>query len=332
MQAIVVNNRCSKLIELPLSPVPAKWVRLCVEAVGICGTDLSKLNQELDLSCHTPILGHEFFGKVQEIGDRCSGNFSIGDWVVGSPLIKCGECFSCQIGTENLCSKGKAIGRTHPGAFAEDLMIPEENLIKISKPLDEFVLSDPLAVCIHALSLLRDSKPREVLVIGDGAIGSLLAWLLNLKKWDVVVLGRHPENLSILKEKGIKALDSLEGSVSFDVVFEAVGRSQSETIESCFKFVRSRGEIIGLGVFNSEHRYSFKLRDFLIREVSLIGSNAYCFKDFESSVALIETHHVDLANFITGSYPLADFSTAIAHAQRKLVGAVKIILRPGGSR
>ena len=90
--------------KLALEEVPVPRVErpddvlLEVEAVGICGTDLHILHVPPGLRANPGIvLGHEYTGRVVQVGDAVDG-CGPGDRVVVDPNVTCGRCGYCRRG------------------------------------------------------------------------------------------------------------------------------------------------------------------------------------------------------------------------------------------
>lgn len=330
MKAIVVTEEGIEQKEIELGFLPKQWARIEVARAGLCGSDVAKiLGGTLPLS-HTRILGHEFYGQIVEFNGHTTG-ISTGDWVVGMPVLGCGTCYACTHQQQNLCTEAQAIGRTLSGAFAEFVDIPLANVVRISNShsLDPYVLADPLAVCVHASKLgASTSTFQNCLVIGDGAIGSLLAWLLREQGCNTWIKGVHPDNLCFIERFGVKVLTTESVNDYFDVVYETVGRAQFDTLNESLRTVRWGGCVIVLGVFASGYTYPLIARDLFMREVQLKGSNAYVPTEFKEAVELISTHSTVLCGFISHRFPLFRFQDALVVARQKQGYTMKIILQP----
>lgn len=66
-----------------------------VMAVGICGSDIPRVNQ---YGAHVSpiIVGHEFGGQIVKTGDKVT-KFKAGDRVTCPPLIPCFKCKYCEM-------------------------------------------------------------------------------------------------------------------------------------------------------------------------------------------------------------------------------------------
>lgn len=103
---------------------------------GICGTDIHEYQEGANLCPTTPhpitgetvplTFGHEFSGKVEEVGEGCSDKWNVGDRVVVQPIIYDGECGACEDGLINCCAKNGFTGLSgFGGGLAEHIVVPE---------------------------------------------------------------------------------------------------------------------------------------------------------------------------------------------------------------
>lgn len=329
MKAMILQEGRLGLSEAQLLPLQEGWARLRLRSAGLCGTDIAKCSVPHLPDNHTHILGHEFVGVVHEMnGDY--GEVKIGDTVVAMPLLPCGQCPNCVQGYTNICMMGRAIGRTEQGAFSAFVDVPVVNLNKISESnSDVFILADPLAVCIHASNLISEkSAPRRCLIIGDGTIACLQAWYQRSCGDDVWMLGKHDAPVSFIAQYGVKPFKAGEGNKDlFDVVFESVGRSQSQTLTVAINHVVPRGEIVVLGVFEQGYLLPMEVRKIFIKEVFLRGTNAYTRAEFDQACQMVNDHGNDLARFVTHWYPVSDLENALQVARSKVGLVLKIGLR-----
>jgi len=331
MKAVVLTENGIELRDVDLGELSPGWARIKVVRVGLCGSDVAKISASSLPTWHTKILGHEFCGYIVEL-NAPAARLSVNDTVVVTPLIPCHTCDACKRGQENICVQGQAIGRTIQGAFAEFDDVPLENIIQISAKchLESYVLADPLAVCIHASNIADINKStKRCLVVGDGAISCLLAWLLRKKGHEVWMSGIHEESLKFAEGFGVGVVKSPEKH-SFDTVFEAVGRSQRHSLDISLRAVKWGGIIVVLGVFAHGYEYPLVARDFFIGEVRMIGANAYLRSDFEEATRMIRAHNDELSTFISHRFSLVRFDEALATAKSKRGFTMKIVLEMEG--
>ena len=102
-------------------------VLLRVEACAVCRTDLHVADGEL-AQCRYPVTpGHEWCGEIVEVGSAVAG-LEPGLRVAGEGHVTCGHCRNCKGGRREFCHNHTGVGVTRPGAFAEFVVIPAENV------------------------------------------------------------------------------------------------------------------------------------------------------------------------------------------------------------
>ena len=70
------------------------------------------------------VLGHEFSGRVVEIGDQVE-QVDVGERVTAMPSVRvCGTCRYCRTGFYNLCIQRESMGYWHDGSFARTCVVP----------------------------------------------------------------------------------------------------------------------------------------------------------------------------------------------------------------
>ena len=120
-----------------------------VSASGICGSDMHAFMGH-DARRPTPIiLGHEASGTI--VGGPRDGTL-----VTINPPNGCGTCHACRSGKPNICLGRQIISMPpRPGAFAEMVAIPSENLLVVPRAelLQSAALTEPLACSWHAARL-----------------------------------------------------------------------------------------------------------------------------------------------------------------------------------
>jgi len=257
----------------PLAVGP-RDAKIKVLASSICGSDLPVYYWDdpwtMDTIKPGQIIGHEFCGEIVEIGDN-PYSLKIGDYVSAEGHISCGECFHCRSGLAHICPSQKLLGFTHPGAFAEYLVVPAKNIIKLPpsiKPKFATIL-DPIGNAVHATLQSTNLANKSVLVTGAGPVGLFTIVLAKLSgASSIVATDIHKERLDIAKNVGADVVlnpekDNVENYLSsnlkrtngVDVFFEMSG-SASALIQG-FSALRPGGEAILLGLPKEQINFDF---------------------------------------------------------------------------
>ena len=166
------------LKEVPIPLTKPGQVKIRVLKASICGTDLHIYNWDewSRRTIKTPqIIGHEFVGEIVEIGDGVTG-YKIGEVVSGEGHIVCKTCRNCMAGRLHLCKFTVGVGVNRDGCFAEYLVIPAENVVRLVEgiPLDIASFFDALGNAVHT-ALKFDLTGEDVLITGAGPIGIMSA-------------------------------------------------------------------------------------------------------------------------------------------------------------
>jgi len=180
MLAIVKETAGPGLVlrEVPVPQAGPGEVKIKILKTAICGTDLHIYNWDAwsERTIRPPMtIGHEFVGEIVELGDGVSA-YKTGDIVSGEGHIVCGVCRNCMAGRRHLCPNTRGVGVNRDGCFAEYLVIPATNVVRLAEgiPLEVASCFDPLGNAVHT-ALKFDLTGEDVLITGAGPIGIMAA-------------------------------------------------------------------------------------------------------------------------------------------------------------
>lgn len=299
----------------PARPPGFALIRTLV--AGICNTDL-ELQRGYYGFIGAP--GHEFVGVVTQadtpslVGQRVSGEIN----------LACGHCDFCAIGLGRHCPNRTVLGIVkHPGAFAEYLTLPEQNLHVIPDEIstEQAVFIEPLAAACEILDQVHIPQDEHVAVLGDGKLGLLVAQALHAHGAHVTLYGRHEKKLAIAKNAGVEinAGQNLPRA-KYQFVVDATGAR--EGLRQAVSVARPRGTVILKSTIHGE--VPVDTAPVIVNEVTLIGSR--CGR-FEPAIELLQKGRVNVRQMVSADYPLAQAPEAFAEAARP--GVLKVLLRNG---
>ncbi len=302
----------SGAVSLRQFPLPRGRALIRMTTAGICNTDLELLAGYYGFS---GIPGHEFVGIVEKGPPEW-----LGKRVVGEINLACRRCAWCRRGLGRHCPRRTVLGIVkHPGAFAEFLTLPVENLLEVprSLPDDIAVFTEPVAAACEILEQLRIPKGAEVAVLGDGKLGLLIGQVLLAHGLAVHQFGRHPEKLAIVKRRG--ALTAAKPPVArFDYVVDATG--SSEGLSTAVSMCRPRGTVVMKSTVHD--KVALDMATVIVPEITLLGSR--CGR-FAPALKLLKDRKLDVESMIHGRFPLSEAPAAFARAAQK--GTLKILLQ-----
>jgi 2-desacetyl-2-hydroxyethyl bacteriochlorophyllide A dehydrogenase len=313
MRALVyLGPRRMELQEAP-EPLPGPGeVVFQTAAAAICGSDLHGFREASPRRIPPLVMGHEGVGTIAAVGESVDPA-RVGERVVLSPILACGECEQCRAGRTNVCLRGRLVGRELTGAFAERFAVPAGAAVPISAdvPDDVATLTEPLANAVHVTG--RSVRPGDdVLVIGAGPIGTLMARMA-LERGaarHVYVTDPLASRLAFAAAQGATPLTGEDPEAALlaatdgrgvDVVIDAAGFEATWAL--ALRVVRPAGRIeaVGLGAPGA-HVDLFAI---VGKELRVTGSFAWTDEDFADALDLIEAGAIDTAGWFTHA-PLAE--------------------------
>ena len=305
-------------------PTPLKnEVVIEVAAAGICGTDV---HIKHDQAFYTPpvVLGHEYSGKVVEIGSDVS-QVSIGDFVVSPATQYCGICYQCKTGHMNRCTaqNKKILGTSLAnGAFAKYLTVPEYIVHKVPKgvSMEEAALAEPTACVVHSVIDMSPIIPGDVVVVqGPGTMGLLAAQVAkSMGAGKVILTGVSADQwrFDIAKNLGVDitlnvqtdsnpvqtVMDESDGRGA-DVVIEASGACIA--CNQALEFVKVAGHVALLGIRGRP--LDIDLDIMAVKELTMSGTWGTLPSSWVTTLRLMDSKKIDVAPLITNRISLSDW-------------------------
>lgn len=276
---------------------------------GLCGSDIVKFVHKI--SKNGTVLGHEIVAQIVEINSETK--FKVGDKIVTSHHIPCGECVYCRHGNVSMCQHFKSTN-IRPGGFSELVYLSEEHLQNVAhlKPENltdvEASFYEPLGCIVRAVKRANLIDGDIALVVGLGSIGILTAQALKAYGADVVGCDLLPERVKILKSLGIDAQDVRELPEEFkaDAIFMTSGADKA--IDTALKYVRNGGKIV---VFSStpHDETAYPNNEIYYRELTVMGSYSPSPADLADSLDLLKNGKVKVSG-LSVEYALDDIQKA----------------------
>ena len=348
---------------------------------GICGTDLHM--SALDISSFASILGgpektfpmgHELVGEVLQVGEEAS-SLQAGDRVVYLPGAHCEAygfkpCPSCRRGNLESClslagegdgtgleagygGRGR-FGGFGGGGYCESLVGFEKQFFRVpaGMPDEIAVLTEPLAVGVHAVARHLPSRGKNVVVIGAGIIGLMVvAALRSLAPpcrlftiarypfqrdaaqrlgFDEVIIAHNPGPLyeKVAQWSGgrlfkpVLGRSAIFGNAGPDLIFDCVGTER--TIDDALHLIQSNGKIVVLGQsYTRTKTVDWSIQTY--KEIEIAGSFMYGIETiqgskrhaFEIAIDVMHHNHALFEGLVTHTFRIDDYKDALNTVRRK---------------
>jgi L-iditol 2-dehydrogenase len=198
---------------------------------------------------------------------------------------------------EHICEDLKVMGFQTDGAAQEFFPIAAEKVLKLpaSISIDQAALVEPVSVGVHAIRRAGGVAGKNVLVLGAGTIGNLLAQSARASgARNVMVTDLSAYKIERAGLCGLAAVNPREqdlaaeinrclGPDRADVIFECVG--VEPTITDAVRLARKGTTIVVVGVFGKKPVVDLGLvQD---RELTLIGTLMYQKEDYLRAIEFI---------------------------------------------
>ncbi|MDR2982940.1 MAG: L-threonine 3-dehydrogenase [Puniceicoccales bacterium] len=245
MKALVKKEAAEGLwlMDVPEPTYGPHDVLIRIKKTSICGTDVHiwKWDEWAQKTIPVPmVVGHEYAGIIEAVGSEVTA-FKVGQLVSGEGHIVCGHCRNCRAGRRHLCPNTQGVGVNRPGAFAELLSIPADNVVPIPEGISHDIIStfDPLGNAVHT-ALSFDLVGEDVLITGAGPIGIMaIAVAKAAGARNVVITDVNEYRLNLARKLGpTRAVDvskedlkkvqaELGMTEGFDVALEMSGNARA---------------------------------------------------------------------------------------------------------
>lgn len=332
-----------------------KEVVLEIQACGVCGSDMHFYETDEDdyilypgLTRFPTILGHEFSGKVVELGPEVE-TLKVGDMVTVEEMIWCGRCIPCRNGYPNHCTNLEEIGFTIPGAFANYIAVDEKFCWKIDGIAERFgdeekayevgALSEPTSVAYNAMFERGGGfRPGHyVSVFGTGPIGLAATGLAKAAGAGIIAAFEiSPQRRELAKAVGAdyvydprevnpgEVLMELSKGEGFNFHVEAAGAPHL-TVPEMEKALAINGKIVQIG--RAAKRVPMYLEALQVRRSQVFGAQGHSgHETFPNVIRMVAAGRLDLSPIITARYKLDEAVDAIARSTSRTDG--KILVKP----
>lgn len=250
------------------------------------------------------ILGADVAGAVAAIGERVRG-VNVGDEVLLSPGVSCGQCPPCVAGDDTLCDAYSILGEHIPGGYAERIAVPAVNVLP--KPANltfEEAAAVPLVFLTAWNMLVTHGRLRTgdtVLIWGAGSgVGSAAVQIARAFGARIIATAGAAWKLERARELGadhvvnhaaqnvfdeVRVLTDRRG---VDIVFDHVGK---ETWETSLKALARGGRLVTCGATTGAEATT-DIRYIYGRQLAIYGTWVGTKREMREVLRLVESGRV----------------------------------------
>jgi len=334
-QAVMTEPGKIEFRDVP-EPAPGPGeVLLRIKRIGVCGSDVHVNHGRHPFTTYPVVQGHEFSAVVEAVGEGVE-NIKVGAKATATPQEVCGKCRPCRRGDYHICDELKVWGFQAPGV-AQDLFATEADKVVLLP--DEFkheqgALVEPTAVAVHATRRAGDMKGKNVVVLGAGPIGNLIAQMCRCRGANILITDISDFRLDKAKECGINAVSNAEsellddaskrvfGNAGFDIAFDCAG--EEATISAAVESINKGGTIMVVAIFKDRPRINLAVVG--DRELSLVGTLMYQHCDYEEAVRRIAAGEIVTDPLDSKHFPFEQYASAYKFIDEQGPKSMKVFI------
>jgi threonine 3-dehydrogenase len=242
--------------------------------------------------------------------------------VAGEGHVTCGHCRNCKGGRREFCHNHTGVGVTRPGAFAEYVVIPAENVFVVPPHIDDNVAAvlDPLGNATHT-ALRFDVVGEDVLITGAGPIGILATAIVrhigarnvvitdvNLFRLDMAAKHGASRVVDVRHEQLAPVMAELGMTEGFDVGLEMSGAEAA--FNQMLDAMNHGGRIAVLGI--PAGPMTLDINDVIFKGLEIQGIyGRRIFETWYKMAAMLQSG-LDVSGIITHELPADQFEEAFA--------------------
>lgn len=341
--SVLVEPGVLEYREVDIPEIGENDVLVKVAYVGICGSDVPRANLENGARMYPLILGHEFSGTVDKVGNNVT-KVKVGDKIAVAPLIPDPNSIYTKEGKYGLSDNYNIIGTGSNGAFAEYVKVPEDHAVLMPGSLDLLSAAgvEPATISWHAMQRAQMRVGDTVAVLGCGPIGQFaiqIAKIFGAKK--VIAVDIFDEKLELAKELGAdvtinsktvnleeEILKETEHGV--DIVIETAGSKFTQ--KQSLLITRKHGRIVFVGISHTDLPLSeFEAERIMRAELTITGSwNSYTApypgRAWEATLDEMEKGHIKFKPMISHEISLEDVTDILPKMFKRELEYNKIVI------
>lgn len=336
LQQIMTNPKEIIFKEVPMPEINDNQVLVKVMKIGVCGSDIHVYHGKHPFTSYPVTQGHEVSGEIVSLGKDVTG-FTIGQKVTIEPQVYCGKCYPCRHGKYNLCEELKVMGFQTTGTASEYFSVDASKVTPIPQDMsfEEGAMIEPLAVAVHGVKQVGDVTGMNIVVIGAGPIGNLVAQVAKgMGASKVMITDVSDLRLQKAKECGIDVCVNTKNKDFGEAMIEAFGPDKADVIYDCagnnitmgqaIKYARKGSIIVLVAVFAGMAQVDLAVAN--DHELDIKSTMMYRHDDYLDAIQLVNDKKVLLKPLISKTFAFKDYKKAYEYIDENRETTMKVII------
>lgn len=336
LQQVMTSPGVIEFQEVPTPTPGSNEVLIKIMKIGICGSDIHVYHGEHPFTSYPVTQGHEVSGEVVALGADVK-EFHVGQKVTIQPQVVCGKCYPCTHGKYNLCEELKVMGFQTTGVASHFFAVDAAKVTPLPDDMsyDEGAMIEPLAVAVHAVKRAGDVKGLNIVVLGAGPIGNLVAQTAKgFGAKGVMITDVSDYRLQKASECGVEYCVNTRSKDLGEAILETFGPDKADVIYDCagnditmgqaIKYARKGSMIILVAVFAKMANIDLAVAN--DHELDINSTMMYRCEDYIDAIDLACRKKVLLPPLVSKHFAFRDYLQAYQYIDANRETTMKVII------
>ena len=336
LQQVMIAPGVIEIREVPVPEITDSQALVRIEKIGVCGSDIHVYHGKHIFTKYPVTQGHEVAGVIEKFGKDVKG-LHAGQKVTIEPQIVCGKCHPCRHGKYNLCEELRVMGFQAPGTAAQFFAVDAARVTPLpeSFSLEDGAMIEPMAVAVHAVKQAGDVKGKDIVVIGAGPIGNLVAQTAKgMGARKVMITDVSDFRLGIAKQCGIDECVNTMTEPFNDAMIRVFGPDKADLIYDCagnnitmgqaIAHARKGSTIILVAVFAGMATVDLAVAN--DHELDIKSTMMYRHEDYLDAIKLVDEQRINLRALVTTRFPLREYLQAYRYIDEHREQTMKVLI------
>lgn len=327
-KAVIIAKETVELQEFPVPEIREDQVLVKVKACGLCTFEQRYFTGGKEQYPFNG--GHEVCGVVEQVGSRVASGVQVGDTVVVAAITRCGECYYCQRGMDNMCVNGgdNPLPDTlwGPGGLSEYMVAEGYQVYKVSSEMDYSVgtLAEPLACVLRSVQKGNVVYGDTALITGAGIMGLLHVKVAKMNGLKVIITEMDEARKETARKLGadrvvdptkedlMDAVREFTDGRGVEAVFYTAGGAKAA--EQGINALCKGGTIVFYGAIYPKGMMSIDPNKIHYDEINFTGLVSTTKESFRESARMLSEGLIDVQEFISEEVPFEKIDYAFRRA------------------
>ena len=236
-----------------------------------------------------------------------------------------------------MCEELKVMGFQTTGTASEFFAVDASKVTPIPEEMsyEEGAMIEPLAVAVHGVRQMGDVKGMNIVVIGAGPIGNLVAQTARgMGAAKVMITDVSDLRLDKAKECGIEVCVNTKEKDFGEAMLEAFGPDKADVIYDCagnnitmgqaIKHARKGSVIVLVAVFAGMAEVDLAVAN--DHELDIKSTMMYRHEDYVGAIRLVNEGKVHLRPLISRTFAFKDYLKAYQYIDANRETTMKVII------